>query len=114
MDRGGLVHISDTMYSLFAAMEMETRSLLHHHAITEGIKHKLTEQICKNEDVLFHWATIACNWEENEADALLHMLVDHWVTIRGYSFASSYVERYKQKNKKTVQKSKGLRKNLLN
>ena len=114
MDRGGLVHISDTMYSLFSAMEMEMRSLLHHHVITEGIKHKLTEQICKNDDVLFHWATIACNWEENEANALLHMLVDHWVTIRRYSFASSYVESHKQKHKNTVQKSKGLQKNLLN
>ena len=67
----------------------------------------------KDSNYLLHKQNLLI-WEENEADALLHMLVDHWVTIRGYSFASSYVERYKQKQKKTVQKSKGLRKNLLN
>ena len=100
------------MYSLFAAMEMETRSLLQFHGITEGVKDKLTDRICKNDDVLFYWATIASDWEENEANALLQMLVEHWVTIRGYSF-SSFVEKYKQKHKKTVQKPKGLRKNLL-
>ena len=66
----------------------------------------------KDSNYLLHKQNLLI-WEENEADALLHMLVDHWVTIRGYSFASSYVERYKQKQKKTVQKSKGLRKNLL-
>ena len=101
------------MYSLFAAMEMETRSLLQFHGITEGVKDKLTDRICKNDDVLFYWATIASDWEENEANALLQMLVEHWVTIRGYSFTSSFVEKYKQKHKKTVQKAKGLRKNLL-
>ena len=74
------------MYSLFAAMEMEIRSLLQFHGIT-GVKDKLTDRICKNDDVLFYWATIASDWEENEANALLQiMLVEHWVTIRGYSF----------------------------
>ena len=67
----------------------------------------------KDSNYLLHKQNLLI-WEENEADALLHMLVDHWVTIRGYSFASSYVERYKQKQKKTVQKSKGLRNNFLN
>ena len=91
---------------MFAAMEMETRSLLQFHGIT-GVKDKLTDRICKNDDVLFYWATIASDWEENEANALLQTLVEHWVTIRGYSFTSLFVEKYKQKHKKTVQKPKG-------
>ena len=51
MDRGGLIHVSDMMYLLFASMETETRS--------KGIKGKLMKHICKSDDVLFYWATIA-------------------------------------------------------
>ena len=88
MDRG-LIHISDTVYSLFAALEMETRSLLQHGTmLTEGINDKLVTNICKNDDVLFYWAIIASNWEDNEANALLQLLVQHWMTIGGFSSAS--------------------------
>jgi len=34
-----------------------------------------------------------------------------FVTIRGFSYASAWLEKYKQKNKKGTQKSKSLRKN---
>ena len=95
-------------------MKMETRSLLQHGTmLTEGINDKLTTNICKNNDILFYWAIIASNWEDNEANALLQLLVQHWVTLRGFSSASSFVEKYKQKYKRTVQKSKEVRKNFL-
>ena len=103
-----------TVYSLFPVMEMETRSLLQHNTlVTEEINDTLMTNICKNDDVLFYWANIVSNWGDNEANALLQLLVQHWVTIRGFSSASSFVEKYKQKYKRTVQKSKGLGKKLV-
>ena len=53
---------------------------------------------------------IATEWEEQKENALLPMVVDLWITIRGFSFAKSFLEIYKQSNQETVQKSTGLRK----
>ena len=40
------------------------------------------------------------------------MIVQHWITVRGFSFVSAFMEKYKQRNEKSTQKSKGLRKTL--
>ena len=97
------------------SMEMDIGSLLQSISMseTEGIKQKAIDCIIKNEDVKLHWSILAANWGDNESNALLHMLVNHWVTIRGFSFTGSFMEKYKQKHKRTVEKSKGIRKNLL-
>lgn len=43
---------------------------------------------------------------------ILDMLTDLWITIRGFSFASSFLEMYKQEKKKGLQRSKALRKEI--
>ncbi len=40
------------------------------------------------------------------------MIVDLWLTIRGFSTAGAYVEYYKQCNKKSTTKATGLRRGL--
>ena len=52
------------------------------------------------------------SWKEDVADKILNMIVDLWITIRGFSLASAWVEQFKAHSKKTLQKSKGLRKQL--
>lgn len=59
------------------------------------------------------WSDLSINWGKEESNKLLRLIVEHWMTVRGFSFTSAFMERYKQKHKKTVQKSKGLRKNLM-
>lgn len=115
MDRGGLVHVSDSVYELFVAMEVEIRSHLRatDTAASEGVKEVAISSILDNEDVILKWHDISINWGKEQSDELLRMVVQHWTTVRGFSFASSFMEKYKQKNKKTVEKSKGLRKNLM-
>ena len=61
---------------------------------------------------MFYWSMVSINWAQNEADALLNMMVGHWITLRGFSHAGAFVEMYKSRNQTTVQKSKGLRKKL--
>ena len=63
-----------------------------------------------NDDILFYWSMLTASWEESVADKILTMIVDLWITIRGFSLASAWVEEFKAHNKKTLQKSKGLRK----
>lgn len=114
IDRGGLIHISDTVFELFVAMERELRRHLNVKSASEtkGIRDSAVEGIINNEDVKLHWSLISVNWVENEM--LLNIIVNHWVTIRGFSFTGAFMEKYKQKHKKTVQKTKGLRKTLSN
>ena len=78
-----------------------------------GSKAALVESIATDEDVLFYWSITSAKWEEKEEQILLRMIIDLWVTVRGFSFAKSMLEMYKQAQKKSVLKSKGVRKQLI-
>ena len=78
----------------------------------EGYKQSIIDSIVSSEDVLFYWSIEACNWEEEESVALLGLVANLYVTIRGFAFVSSCMELYKQEQKKTTQKSKGIRKHV--
>lgn len=73
----------------------------------------MTESILSNEDVQFHWTVVGADWEEKESVALLELVVDLFVAIRGFAFVSSWMELHKLETKKSTQKSKGLCKHLL-
>ena len=115
IDRGGLIHVGDITYMLFLSMEMELRKHLTAVNATSstGIKHNALQQILKNDDVLFYWGVTSVNWDAVESTKLLELIVEHWITVRGFSFASSFMEKYKKSTKKTTQKSKGIRKTLV-
>ena len=76
-----------------------------------GGKHLLCK-ITSDEDVHFNWCITAADFGEAEEKILLEMIIELWVTIRGFSFVSGWIEQYKQANKKTLQKSKALRSGL--
>ena len=111
VDRGGLQHVNDIAFTLFATMELEFR---RHIDISDGseIKSKAIENILESDDVQVYWESLSSEWEDEVASILLKLIVEHWVTIRGYSQASAFLEHYKQSTKAGVQKSKGLRKKL--
>ena len=73
-----------------------------------GGKHILIGKITSDEDVRFNWCIAAADFGEAEEKILLEMIVELWVTIRGFYFVSGWIEQYKQANKKTLQKSKAL------
>jgi len=63
-----------------------------------------------DDDVLFHWCMAGFDHDDNET--CLQFIVNIWIIIRGFSFASSMMEIYKQENKKGTGKSKSLRTRL--
>ena len=79
----------------------------------DKLKSQLISDILSDEDVLFHWSMLAVNWDEEEAHALLSMIADQWITVRGFSFTSAWMEKFKQASKKSIQKSKGVHKHLV-
>ena len=94
------------------AMKIELRKHLQSQDIP-NFKTEVKKDILENGDVTFYWSVLSCNWEEDESEALLELVVDLFFTIRGFSYASAWVEKYKTASAKTLQKSKGLRKSLI-
>ena len=59
------------------------------------------------------WSLLSADIDsEAFACELLAEMIKLWVTIRGFSTVSEWVEQYKASSKTTTQKSKGLRKTL--
>ena len=114
IDRGGLTNVNDVTYHLFVAMELEIRKHLQSQSPQDvRFKDKMTDNILKNDDVLFYWSMLSADWSEGNAEVLIHIVIELWITIRGFSYASAWMEKYKASQKKTVQKSKGVRKQLI-
>ena len=113
INRGGLTHIGNMTYGMFESMELVIRHFLSGDPSQFGsIKSKLMELIKADDDVQFFWAIVSVEWEEEESLALLEQIIEHYVTIRGFSFASGWLEKYKKTQKKTIQKSKGVQMQL--
>ena len=116
IDRGGLTHVSNMTYMVFEAMELELRThfVIIDMARESQLKARAKIEIENNEDVCFYWCMVCAEWEEKTSQTLLSMIIDEWITIRGFSAVSGWLELYKQAHKKIVQKSKGVRKQLCN
>lgn len=113
LNRGGLTHVNNMAYMLFTAMELALRQYLSTRRASEvSCLDEATIRIINDDDVLLNWSILSVNLEETVAEELFKMIVAHWITLRGFSFAGALLEKYKQLNKKNVQKSKGVRKQL--
>ena len=69
-------------------------------------------QLKEDENILFYWSILTANQSNDVSTTSLEMVVDQWITVRGFSLAGAWVEEYKITQKKTTQKSKALRKQL--
>lgn len=114
IDRGGLWHINDQTYSLFNIMEEEMRRLftLGVQWPHEGVKDTAMKALLKSNDILFEWCLIAVEADDDISTLVLEKIVELYVTVRGFAFAKSCMEMYKQAKKKTIQKSRALRSKL--
>ena len=118
VDRGGLWHISDQTYGVFVIMEEIIRRHLSLAGVAtpmENARQVLVDVIRKNEDLLFEWDMLSAEVEEEVSVAVLHKIIDLYVTVRGFGFATSCLEIYKQAHQTTLQKKrKHLEENFVN
>ena len=113
VDRGGLFYINDNTFILFSSIELKTQQLLPNSLSGPTQIHAIKKTIAEDEDINRYWSIISIDISSEEDSAeLLDMLVDMWVTMRGFAITSSWMEEYKRAAAKTVKKSKGLRKQL--
>ena len=116
-NRGGLKIINKKTFDVFLAIERRVREFFRVSTaqnLTTETKKIMMESVTSDEDVRSYWDMLATTieWDKAEGKALFPMLVELWITIRGYSFARSFMEIYKRENKKSIEKSKGLRKKI--
>ena len=114
IDRG-LWHVNQEVYVLFELMEEYIRyyfpTAVDH---TEGSKNILIEELITDEDILSQWCfCFAAGNIDNEVDLMiLRQMVNLYVTIRGFAFAETCLEMYKEAKGTTTSKKKALRKEL--
>ena len=66
------------------------------------------KDILLNEDVLFYWTISTTDFEKDDEevhDMLLKMIVELYFTMRGFSYASMWIEKFKKSSKKSTQHS---------
>ena len=116
-DRGGLVYVKETTYSLFLSIETEVRA--HLQGLT-GLKPSssadiMIKEITSSEDVLFYWLICSADFEIEDSevhDLLLQMITKLYVSMRGHSYSNALLEKFKQSKKKLIQRSKSLRRDV--
>ncbi len=110
VDRGGLKHVNNATYMLFAAMELCIPK--HLSRSSQPAFDHLKEAILADDDVQFHWSILSANWDEEEAEPLLPLIIQLWVTIRGFSYASAWMEKHNRPPRNLYRKRKASASNL--
>ena len=110
VNRGGLFLVSDSVYEVFLAMELVLRQFIKDMSDNHGIdKDKVINFIHNDNEIQFYWAMMTFDIDETTSQTVLMEIIKLWVTIRGFSYASTIVEHYKHssgalKHKKSLRK----------
>ena len=75
------------------------------HLVGDEFRAILTKNVADDDDVQFYWTIASASVEEDIVERLLKETVKLYITVRGFSFASSILEMYKE-GKTETQKRK--------
>ena len=93
-----LWHVNDTTYTFFTVMEKVIRHLFTTKQLDqlsqENSKEQMIEHLMHNGDILFQWCFLTTSTQESVASLLLQQIVELYITIRGFRFATSCVEMH--------------------
>ena len=113
INRGGLWQVNEEVFQTFLTIkELIREELCLEKCTFDARKQQIIEKVVTNNDVLHQWLFCVPDAEESISNVLLKKAVELFVNIRGFAFASSCVELYKQANSKTLSKKKALRTEL--
>ena len=89
----GLFELSDSTFQLFQAIELALchRLVMHLRDKDSVDKMAIINSVAQDEDVLFYWSMNSVDIaEESHSDELPNNVISLWVTIRGFSIASTW------------------------
>ena len=114
VDRGGLFHVTNTVYDLFLYLEMTVNDELTSIFKAKGrgiekIRKERLEWLCEKDEIQLAWSMI-CDLGEDDLDQdLLKEIASLWITTRGFSKARRVKEDYKKAKAKAAASTKGKR-----
>ena len=114
-NRGGLLILRRGAYWLFRDVELVLWPFLEKlKSRTTCLDMKVaTESIVSNESVRFKWSMMDVDIpNQSNSEQLLTVIVQKWITIRGFSYASKILETYQIAKGRAIAKEKALRKEL--
>lgn len=68
----------------------------------------------EDENVLFYWCMLTTDIKDDKAKILLTMIIDVFITVRGFSFTKSVMELYKLATKKINPEIQSIKKDTSN
>ena len=94
IERSGLTHVNEMTFQVFLAMEIELRKHLIIKQRSINLE-KACGHVMESGDVQLYWSVVSADWEEDESKTLLRLVVELFITIRGFSDASAWEEKFK-------------------
>ena len=113
IDRGGLCHVSENTYLVFNQLELLVRKFFNDTSVqdvTSDLRMKVKDCALTDEEISFYRCMLTVDVDDEIGAELLSMIVDLYITIRGFSFSKSFMERYKQQSKKVYSEIQGTEK----
>lgn len=77
-----------------------------------GFAARVNKAVLEDEEVLFLWEILCAGVYNDLMNVLLERLVKSYVALRGYAFAAQWIEQTKQKQKKSLQKTRSFKSRL--
>ena len=114
-NRGGLLILRRGAYWLFRDVELLLWPFLEKLNTREAcLDNKMAiECIVADESIQFTWSMMDVDISKpSDSVLLLTEIVQKWINLRGFSYASSILEAYKRAKGRAIAKEKGLRKGL--
>ena len=82
--------------------------------LKEGTKAEIIDGLLQNEDLLFQWCFVVRTTVDDESSPiLLKQIVELYLTVKGFAFATSCLELYKQAHKKHCKRKKLYERNFV-
>ena len=98
-------------------MEEEIRQKLKKDSASKfkvGTKTEILVGLMQNEELLFQWCIVVrTTVNDDSSPVLLRQIAELYLTVRGFAFATSCLDLYKQAHKKTLQKKKHFARNYV-
>ena len=105
INRGGLYEVNDESFLLFKEIERVIQVRVRTHleqgptaspAAQLSGREEIVGVVKRDVNILFYWDIISNSIQDDESKAeLLTAIVSLWLTIRGYSITSQWMEQYK-------------------
>ena len=84
------------VFTLFLSIEMAVRTYFQVKRVAELRQGMIETAVTNDDDVQLHWSTVSVELPEADREALLGKVVNIYVTQRGFLFAATYSDIYKQ------------------